>query len=122
MKTWKPIIAGILSIIGGVIITILGVSHLIVGPGLVVAETHRGELAQGIISLVLGLTAITGGIYAIKQRLWGLALAGAICAIYTPHFYGKLIWTPILGILAIVFVALSKKEFSNSTRKPPSNQ
>jgi hypothetical protein len=112
MKTWKPTAAGILSIIGGAITIILGLSHIGVGLGFVAATTHRGELAQGILSLVLGLIAIAGGIAAIKRRVWGFALAGAICAIYTPHLYGHLIWTPAFGIIAIVLLVMSREEFS----------
>ena len=32
-------------------------------------------------SLVLGIIAILGGIYALRRRIWGLALAGSICAL-----------------------------------------
>jgi hypothetical protein len=39
----------------------------------------------------------------MKRRVWGLALAGSICALVGP-------WG-ILGILAIIFVALGKGEF-----------
>src|SRR6516165_4911088 len=46
----------------------------------------------------------------------GLALAGAICAIVPPHPWGFLIWTPVLGILAVVFVVSSKSEFSRASR------
>jgi len=43
-----------------------------------------------------------GGIYALGRRVWGLALAGSICA---------LVGFGILGILAIIFVILGKGEF-----------
>ena len=50
---------------------------------------------------VLGIIAIIGGISAIRRRRFGLSLAGAICA--RPSV--------ILGILAIIFIALGKREF-----------
>ncbi len=50
---------------------------------------------------VLGIVAIIGGISAIRRKRFGLSLAGAICA--RPSV--------ILGILAIIFVALGKREF-----------
>ncbi len=115
MKTWKPTAAGILSIIGGVFILIRG----LLGMG------HIGTAFSwplGAASIVLGLIAIAGGIFALRRRGWGLALAGAVCAVFPTHPYGSLIWTPVIGILAIVFVALSKNEFSRSTSKSPSNQ
>jgi len=40
----------------------------------------------------------------VKRRCWGLALAGAICALLIPPQL-------ILGILAIIFVILGKDEF-----------
>jgi len=46
---------------------------------------------------------IVGGIYALRRRIWGLALAGSICALLGP-------WA-LLGILAIIFVSLGKGEF-----------
>jgi hypothetical protein len=52
--------------------------------------------------LIIGILSLVGGIFAVRRRSWGLALTGAIAAL----FGGSL-----LGILAIVFVAMSKKEF-----------
>jgi hypothetical protein len=52
--------------------------------------------------IILGIVALVGGIYAIRRQSWGMALAGAIAA-FLP--------SSILGILAIIFVAISKNEF-----------
>ena len=101
MKTWKPIAAGILSIISGTFIVWYRLSELI-------------RVGSSPVGIILGLIAIVGGIFAIRRRAWGLALAGAICAIVPPHPWGFLIWTPILGILAVVFVVSSKSEFGPS--------
>ena len=51
---------------------------------------------------IAGIIAIIGGIFAIKRRSFGLSLAGAICA-----------FVPVntLGILAVIFVSLGKREF-----------
>ena len=119
MKTWKPTAAGILSIMGGAFILAVGLG------GIIHAELAAGTSFRwpfDTVSIVLGLIAIVGGIFAIRRQVWGLALAGAICALFPHHPYGSLIWSPVLGILAIVFVALSKNEFSSSTSKSPSNQ
>ena len=56
----------------------------------------------GIVVLVLSIMAIVGGIFAVQRKSWGLALAGSICAILQGG---------ILGIIATIFVALSRKEF-----------
>ena len=49
----------------------------------------------------LGILAIVGGISAIRRKRFGLSLAGAICTLPST----------ILGILAIIFVVLGKREF-----------
>ena len=58
----------------------------------------------GIIFLVLGIIAVVGGISAVKRGRFGLSLAGAICALPSGT----------LGILAIIFIALPKREFEIS--------
>ncbi len=60
----------------------------------------RWEITVGFI-IILGIMAVIGGVSAIRRRSFGLSLAGAICA---------LVWVP-LGILAVIFVALGKREF-----------
>ncbi|MCD6390817.1 MAG: hypothetical protein J7L92_02280 [Dehalococcoidia bacterium] len=102
-KTWKPTTAGILSIIAGAIGVISGIMVAALGS---VIGTFFGIAwtgAFGVPSLTLGIIAIVGGIYALKRQVWGLALAGSICALIGP-------WA-ILGLLAIIFVSLGKSEF-----------
>jgi len=53
---------------------------------------------------VLGILAVVGGISAIRRKRFGLSLAGSICALPSS----------ILGILAIIFVALGKREFGKA--------
>ena len=88
---------------------------------------------MGVALYMVGLVAIMGGILALGRRVWGLALAGAICALLgsimvpwlmfgaPPHVAFAppmplvliLLEVPlwILGIPAIVLTALSKEEF-----------
>jgi len=112
-RTWKPMVAGILTIIAGSLGLLIGIG-LAVGFGLMgimigmIPGFPGGLLALiGIPGIILSIVAIVGGIYALRRRLWGLALAGAICALlFTLPFLG---W--ILAILAIIFVSLGKGEF-----------
>lgn len=62
-----------------------------------------GPVLVGVVvfGLVLGIVALVGGVAALRRSSFGLSLAGAICAL--PSI--------ILGILAIIFVAVSKKDF-----------
>jgi hypothetical protein len=55
-----------------------------------------------ILFMVIDIPAITGGVFALQRKHWGWALAGAISA---------LIASRILGIIALVFIALTRKEF-----------
>jgi hypothetical protein len=103
MKTWKPATAGILTIMAGAFIVWYRSGWLI----------RTGE-AFNLIPVALGLIAIAGGICATRRKVWGLALAGAACAIYPPHPWQDFSWTPILGIAALVLLALSRTEFPSS--------
>ena len=110
MRTWKPVAAGVLSIIVGAFICWFQTGKAIR------AHSLTWPLVIGVaLTDVLGVVAILGGISALRRKAWRLALAGAICAVFPPHFYGRLIWTPVLGILAIVFVVRSRSEFSGAT-------
>ena len=105
-KTWKPTAAGILCIIAGAIGVIAGmvVAALIAAFGGIVWFFGIGWLGvTGAPLIILGIIAIVGGLYALKRRIWGLALAGSICALISP--------AGILGILAIIFVIMGKDEF-----------
>jgi hypothetical protein len=59
-------------------------------------------IIMGGVLLVLGIIAIVGGVSAIRRKSFGLSLAGAICA---------LIPLNLLGLLAVIFVSLGKREF-----------
>jgi hypothetical protein len=102
-RTWKPTTAGILSIIAGAMGVITGIVVAAIGG---IIATFLGIVWTGAFGaplIVLGIIAIIGGSYALRRRVWGLALAGSICALIGP-------WA-ILGLLAIIFVSLGKGEF-----------
>jgi len=102
-RTWKPITAGILCIIAGVIEIIVGSVVAALG-GFAGGFFGMGWMAViGSPLIVFGVIAIIGGAFALRRRIWGLALAGCICALVGP-------WA-LLGILAVIFVALGKSEF-----------
>ena len=102
-KTWKPTVGGILAIIAGALELIFGVL-LATGVGLLGGIFGMGWFSAIFAPLIVfGIIAIVGGIYASLRRIWGLALVGSICALIGPWF--------ILGILAIIFVSLGKREF-----------
>jgi len=59
--------------------------------------------AWGVFYALLGILGIVGGVFALKRKRWGLALAGAIA--------GSMTCFPC-GIPAIIFTSLGKSEFS----------
>ena len=109
------IIGGVLEAIAGGIVVGIGINNIIRG-SLCVPFPHipwiqGGEILAdlfpaifivvGIFILVLGVMGIAGGISALNRKSFGLSLAGAICVLPTV----------LLGILAIIFISMSKKEF-----------
>ena len=105
-RTWKPTVAGILCIIAGTINVIFCIVVVVFGS--IIGAFFGFEVVWGwstfaIPLIISGIIAIVGGIYALRRKVWGLALAGSICALIGP-------WA-ILGLLAIIFVSLGKREF-----------
>ena len=106
---------GILSIMAGIFEINAGVRVLLTGdiwpyplwlfpflPGFWWEALQHGWLVvMGGLLLALGILSVTGGISAIRRKRFGLSLAGAICALISG----------LLGILAVIFVALGRREF-----------
>jgi hypothetical protein len=110
-KTWMPMVAGILDIICGCWELLLAFGFVFVGSIFRFAATPEIPpslapliAAIGIPFAILGILAIVGGVYALRRKVWGLALAGSISSLFSIHLF-------FLGIAAIVFTALSKNEF-----------
>jgi hypothetical protein len=116
-KTGMPMACGILSIVSGVL-GFIAIAFLITFGATFGSETARDVLGSlgfwqaglplkiiGFLAIplvIINAVAIIGGIYAIQRRAWGLALAGSICAILPSR---------LLGVPAIIFITLSRKEF-----------
>jgi len=124
VRTWMPVTAGILSIIAGAV-SLLGTLFLVLAftayyvvDGVSSLEYPISVVGTAIFApfFLLSVVAIAGGIFALKRKFWGLALAGAICAVLT-----ILAWP--LGAAAIVLLALSKHEFNSlPPPSPPATQ
>jgi len=84
-------------------------------------------IIAGVTILVLGVIAIGGGVSAIRRKSFGLSLAGAVCALPSVIAAAALpevvlfqslvvaisgMALVILGILAVIFVVLGKREFN----------
>jgi hypothetical protein len=108
------ILGGVLELIGGGVVMGIGIQNIIGGPFWFIPDipSFPGKeivagvipaiiIIVGILILALGAIGVAGGISALNRKSFGLSLAGAIC----------ILPTAILGILAIIFVSVSKKEF-----------
>lgn len=105
---WRTATAGILDIISGAgmlfICFWLALAGGIVGVlGSDVPQWLSPALfAVAIAMAALAVLAITGGIFCILRKIWGLALAGAIAAFFC--FF-------LLGAISIALTALARSEF-----------
>jgi hypothetical protein len=107
--TWMPVTAGILDLVVGILGLTIGIICAIVGGFLTFFIAGLGALI-GAPMIILSLVAIVGGVFAIRKRAWGFALAAAICGFIVglPSFIAPAI---LLGIPAIIFTALGKGQF-----------
>ena len=103
---------GVLGIIGGVTglfyaILIVPLYTAVEGP-----DTF-GISEEGVVILVayavLAIMQIIGAVMALKRKKFGLAMVGAICGMSPGS-------GTIFGVLAIIFVAMSKSEFGEQGR------
>ena len=114
-KAWKSQVGGILAIVGGVI-GLLGCMGLLIAITVLGTVWQWGLLPVNVIGIlwiilvpmfICGVTAIIGGICAVQRKYYGMALAGAIAALFPG-------W--IFGIGAIVFTAISHDEFATEIK------
>jgi hypothetical protein len=57
-----------------------------------------------LIWLISSVLSIVGGIFAIRRRYWIVSLLGAVASVIG--------FTGLVGIVATVLIAISKKEFT----------
>ena len=108
-KSSKPVTGGILTLLSAAL-AIFGALNYAIGffnqPGI-----GKGDIPPFVpsiifgvplISIVIGILAVVGGILAMRRKRWKWALTGAIA--------GALSLLP-LGIAAIILIALSRDEF-----------
>ena len=64
----------------------------------------------GIAGLLLSVFAIVAGVFAVRRKVWGLGLAGAIVSL--------LVFFPT-GVPALIFTAMAKPEFETPSATIP---
>ena len=103
--------AGIMLIIVGIFVLIVEIINLrIIG-------IHFFPFS--LLSIIFAALIVTGGICCIRKKYWGLCLASALFAVYimiraliNNYSYWTWEWVMcILGILPIIFVCITRKEW-----------
>ncbi len=105
VKTWRPTTGGLLEVISGYVNILQGI-FMLVGSSIIapLASFVGVGTGFGILLIVLGIVSVIGGSYAIRRRSWGMALAGAITALFPSLVM-------LMGTLSLIFVTLGKPEF-----------
>ena len=114
------IVSGVLGVLSGVALVVFGALFLKIFSDPTFASGMEGlpptffdammalYSSIGFVCLLIGILGIIGGIFAVRRKHWGWALAGAIA--------GSITFYPC-GIAAVIFVCLGKSEFD--VVKPP---
>ncbi|MCX6004454.1 MAG: hypothetical protein NT082_02100 [Chloroflexi bacterium] len=106
-KPWRSLTAGVLDIVAGAGMLFV-CFWLILAGGITSVISDVPQWLPGMmfsIASTLAVVAILagiGGIFAIKRKVWGLALAGAIATFICCFLF---------GIISIILTAISKDEF-----------
>ncbi len=123
-KSSMPLIAGILLIISGIIaIAFWGFAMVALNanpeaidiaqlqemsPDITIEQIQSMFTLCGTILCGLSIFPILGGILSIKKKMWGIALVGGILGLFT---LGFLIISPILSVVGIILIFISRDEF-----------
>ena len=120
-STWKSTAAGVINVVCGSLLLVSGLALFSLW-GTSTATSFAGYVMYSmghsgrpdisytstvvtiiaVACIIPGIISILGGIYSIKRRLWGMALAGSI---------STFVYLLLFGVPAIVLTALSKDEF-----------
>ena len=123
-STSKPLVAGILLIIAGIIsilywvmiivsadffISMMDISQLQQMDPSITAESIKNTLVLcGTVLVVISVFPILGGILSLKKKSWGLVVAFSIFGLFT---LGMMFISTILSFVAMILLIMSRKEF-----------
>ncbi len=109
-KTMKPMIAGILLVLAG-IMAIAAWAIIFTSPAAFFLAAFLPGLVVicGAIAFILSILTLLGGVMALRRRMWGLALLGSILGLFTIGFFGL---SSLLSLIALIVLAMSRSEFS----------
>jgi hypothetical protein len=118
----KPLIAGILLIIAGIMAILtwllafsVDVSSVI-DPSMFQAQnmTITPQQIQSMVSIcstlgvILSIFPLLGGILSIQKKLWGGALAGSIIGLFT---IGPVFLSSLFSLISLILLIISREQF-----------
>ena len=108
---------------GGILLSVLGIVLIMTTVlGLPEASTYIVMLGIYIVLIVWGAFLVTGGLLCLKRRYWRVCFSSALAAVFLMIVYltGPLdtaVWLDwfviITGVLPIIFVSLTRKEWQD---------
>lgn len=98
------IISGVLGIIGGLSV-VVALAWAASRPEYYLTGHGVALMVWGAIGIILGVVAILGGRLALARKSFGWAITGGIASV---------VCAGVLGILALIFIAMSKGEFEQT--------
>lgn len=115
----KPLIAGILLIIAGLLGILTWSAALALESSMIesvlppdvpitVEQLQSFLTICGIIGCIVSVFTLTGGIVALKRKAWGLAIVGSILGLFT---IGPALLGSILSLIGLIFLVMSRKDF-----------
>jgi len=136
-KISKPMIAGVLLIVAGILSFALMVQFISVDVSDIddlkekdatfkelnknysSEQIRNSYLLCGTIGCIIAVFSILGGMFAIKKKMWVIALTGGVFGVF------MIFQIPIVGILSIIAVILllmSRKEFQKIKKQEIDNK
>ena len=124
-KDSKPLIAGVLLIIAGLMsiltwIAVFSIDYSMIDLSILETQnmTITTEQLQSIMSIcatigiILSIFPLLGGILSIQKKLWGGALAGSIIGLFTA---GPIFLSSILSLISLILLIISRDQFQQQT-------
>ncbi|MCK5290508.1 MAG: hypothetical protein KAR39_00635 [Thermoplasmata archaeon] len=104
-KTIKPVIGGLLILLGSLAYLFIGAIYVTAGDLVVGIPGVEGFVSDilmicGIIALLLGIISLLGGVLSMMRKAWGVGLLAGILTIPT-----------LLGLIGLILVAISRDEY-----------
>ena len=118
----KPLIAGILLIIAGIMAILTWFLAFsvdvtsVIDPSMFQAQnmTITPQQLQSMVSIcatlgvILSIFPLLGGILSIQKKLWGGALAGSIIGLFT---IGPVFLSSLLSLISLILLIISREQF-----------